>query len=404
MKIALLSYEYPPDTGFGGIGTFAWSQSRALVRLGHDVRVIAGSLEPGVFHTEQDGVKITRVQDAGPWQGAVAGLNAEGLGWAPNRLLTAAGAYRAMRELLEHESYDIVEYPECGGDGLMISTMLPVRRCVRFHSPARLIMEHYGADDRDTETTAFLEQVAINRADIRLSSSRFLADAVVAHLGVPTPVHVVPNGIDLALFDHDPEVDVVERYGLPSDKNAVNILFSSRLEHRKGAHLLPEICSEVLRRYPQAHVVLAGNDFQGCIENEIRPRLVADGLGDRLHHLGHVPHTAVRALVKYVDIHLLPTLWDNAPYACIEAMAASKAVLTSNFGGMPEMIDHEDNGLLATVDDAASFIAELSRLVEDRDLRERLGSAARRTVEERFTDVGVAQLTVDIWQEETAGL
>jgi glycosyltransferase involved in cell wall biosynthesis len=399
MKIALVSYEFPPDTGFGGIGTYAWYQARALARLGHEVRVIAGSLEQGLFHSEQDGVQVTRVFDAGPLHGAVVGLNAEGLGWGPNRLLTAYGAYRAMRELLEHESYDMVEFPECGGDGMMISTMLPVRTCVRFHSPARLIMRTYGADDRDYELTGFLEQVAINRAHVRLASSSFLAAEVVTRLDVPPPVHVVPNGIDLGLFDRDEGIDVVERFGLPAKGDAVTILFTSRLERRKGVHLLPQITLEILRKYPQAHFAIAGADNDGVLADTIKPQLEAHGLGDRLHYFGQLPLPEVRALVKHVDIHLLPTLWDNAPYACIEAMASGRAVLTSDCGGLPELIGNRQNGLLAQSDDAGSFVAALEELIEDRTLRERLGDAARRTVEERYTDVAVARLTVDVWRQ-----
>ena len=46
MKIALLSFEYPSETGFGGIGTYAWYHARALVKLGHQVHVLAGATAP----------------------------------------------------------------------------------------------------------------------------------------------------------------------------------------------------------------------------------------------------------------------------------------------------------------------------------------------------------------------
>ncbi len=400
MKVALLSYEYPPETGFGGIGTYTWCQARALVRLGHEVRVVAGSLEHGMFESEHDGVKVTRVNYPFLLEGAVDAAVAEGLGWASNRLATAASAYHALKQLMEHESYDIVEYPECGADALMAATMLPIRKCVRFHSPARLIMESYGASEKDQEVTSFLEQVAINNADLRLASSRFLAAEAVARLSVPPPVHVVPSGIDLDLVDRSEGIDVVERFGLPRD--AVTILFSSRLERRKGVHLLPDICEEVLGRYPHVHFVFAGGDAEGEFERSIRPRADSIGAAHRVHALGRVSLTEVRALLRHVDIHMLPTLWDNAPYACIEAMAASRAIVTSDFGGLPELIDHRRNGLLARTDDAASFVSELSALVEDRDLRERLGSEARRTVEERFTDEVVARQTVDLWRSAMA--
>lgn len=399
MRIALLSYEFPPDTGFGGIGTYTWYQARALLRLGHQVRVIAGSLEPGTFHSQQDGVPITRVLDEGPFHGAIVGMNADGLSWAPNRLRTAAGAHRGLQAVLEHEHFDMVEYPECGGDGIMASTLLELRTCVRFHSPAQLIMSSYGADDRDIEATTFLERIAIDQADICTSPSQFLAAEVAGTMGVQAPVHVIPNGIDLELFDRNDEIDVVERFGLPT-RDAVTILWSSRLERRKGAHLLPHICTEILRLFPHVHIVIAGADDSGLIDSTVRPVLDGSQSG-RLHALGRLPLADVRALVKHVDIHLLPSLWDNAPYSCLEAMASGRAIVASDAGGLPELIDHDHNGLLATSDDAASFVTELSRLVEDRNLRERVGEAARQTVEDRYTDMAVAQQTVDLWQRST---
>ena len=48
MRIALLSFEYPPETGFGGIGTYTWHQARALAKLGHEVHVLAGAREATV--------------------------------------------------------------------------------------------------------------------------------------------------------------------------------------------------------------------------------------------------------------------------------------------------------------------------------------------------------------------
>jgi glycosyltransferase involved in cell wall biosynthesis len=118
--------------------------------------------------------------------------------------------------------------------------------------------------------------------------------------------------------------------------------------------------------------------------------------------LGRVSLTEVRALLRHADVHLLPTLWDNAPYACIEAMASATAVVSSDFGGLPELVEHGRSGLLARTGDAASFVTAIECLVEDRELRERLGAGARARIEEHFTDVGVAQQTVDLWRRAIA--
>jgi starch synthase len=403
VKIALLSYEYPPDTGFGGVGTYTWYQARALVRQGHDVRVVAGSLEPGVFHTEHDGVRVTRVSDQGCLDGAIRGMHSDGVGWASVRVGNAMGSYLALRDLLEHERYDVVEYPECGADGTIVSTLLPVRTCVRFHSPVNLIMPFYGANEREIETATFVEQVAIDRAQLRISPSAFLAAEVSERLRVRPPVHVVPNGIDLDLFDRSEGIDVVERFGLPRRGHALTVLFTGRLERRKGVHLLPGICADVLAAHPQVHVVLAGADPDGAFASTIRPRVDQVGAADRIHHLSARSLPEVRALVKHADIHLHPSMWDNAPYSCIEAMAAGRPIVSSGVGGLPELVDHRRTGLVARAGDEGSFVDAIGELVEDPALRERLGQAARRAVEDRYTDTAMARRSVALWQALIAG-
>ena len=79
-------------------------------------------------------------------------------------------------------------------------------------------------------------------------------------------------------------------------------------------------------------------------------------------------------------------------------MAAGKAIVCSDQGGMPELIAHGENGLLARCGDAASFVEQLDRLIEDDRLRATLGAAARRVVETRLTDVHIARRSVDYYK------
>ena len=80
-------------------------------------------------------------------------------------------------------------------------------------------------------------------------------------------------------------------------------------------------------------------------------------------------------------------------------MAAGRAIVSTDQGGMPELIRDGENGLLAQTENPAAFISCLERLIEDRSLRERLGSAARRTVEESHNDVAIARISTDYYQE-----
>jgi glycosyltransferase involved in cell wall biosynthesis len=66
---------------------------------------------------------------------------------------------------------------------------------------------------------------------------------------------------------------------------------------------------------------------------------------------------------------------------------------------MPELIRDGENGLLARTENPAAFVSRLERLIEDKFLRERLGSAARRTIENSYTDVGIARISTEYYTE-----
>ncbi|MGH9386537.1 MAG: glycosyltransferase family 4 protein [Vicinamibacterales bacterium] len=395
MNIGILSFEYPTETGFGGIGTYSYYHARALVKLGHRVHVFAGSTRPGIFHSEHDGVRVTRIKNEGWLHHLLEPARARKCYWFNNRVETAHAMYLALRQSLKRERFDVIEAPECGADAAAVSLLLDVPIVVRFHSPARLIMPTYDTPKRDRQLTAFVEQIAIDRAEVRTACSRFVADEVVSKMRVPEPVHVIPNGIDVELFDRNDDIDVYDRFGLPRD--AVLVLFANRMEERKGIHLVGDLAARVMARQPQVHVVLAGRDLFGYVANQLLPRMQERGLADRFHVLGGRDLGEVRALLKRTDIFLLPSIWENCPYSCIEAMTAGRAILASDCGGMPELIAHRENGWLAKTGDAESFAMGLEELVESPALRERLGGAARSTVERRLTDVAVARRAVDVY-------
>jgi glycosyltransferase involved in cell wall biosynthesis len=278
-----------------------------------------------------------------------------------------------------------------------VSLLLRVPVALRFHSPAQLIMGSYQTPARDRQLTAAIERVAMTRARIRTACSQFVADRVTDEMKVPGPIHVIPNGIDLELFDRTDAGDVRSRFGIPAD--ALTVLFANRLEERKGIHLIADIALRVMKRYPHVHFVLAGRDLFGYVANQVLPRIRDEGRADRFHVLGPLDLADVRALVKRSDIFLLPSLWENCPYSCIEAMAAGRPIVSSDCGGMPELIVDRVTGLLARNGDAASFAQGIEELVEAKGLQERLGAAARRVVEERLTDAGVAHRLAEIYRE-----
>jgi glycosyltransferase involved in cell wall biosynthesis len=177
----------------------------------------------------------------------------------------------------------------------------------------------------------------------------------------------------------------------------VTVLFAGRMEPRKGIHLLGEIARLVLAGPREITFLLAGDDLFGYVRKTVLPYLEQHGLTGSVKILGKLGMKELRACARAVDIYLLPSLWENCPYACLEAMAAGRAVVCSNQGGMPELIEDGVNGLLAELGSPEDFARQLVRLIDDEDLRRRLGQAARLTVERRFRDDVIARESAEAY-------
>jgi glycosyltransferase involved in cell wall biosynthesis len=398
MKLALLSFEYPPDTGFGGIGTYTWHQARALAKLGHEVHVLAGATEPtGEAHeTRTDGVQVWRFRSDNIPMRALGSLGRLRLWWTKNRLENAVSMYLGLKRLQRRHQFDLIEMPECGAEGMLVNRLVDTATLVRFHSPARLIMSCYDVTRADHLLCSWAEQIAINGAGTLTAASRFLADAVRREMGIRAPMPVIPNGIDLEWFDASEQVDARRRFGIPHDK--LMIFFAGRMEQRKGIHLCEEIAGSILERHDVAFV-FAGQDLFQFMSETLLPSLRRRRLRGSVHYIGKLGLVDVRSCLRQTDIFFMPSLWENCPYSCLEAMAAGRAIVSSDAGGLPELIRDGENGLLARATDPKSYVTALERLIEDNDLRDRLGTAARKTVEASFSDVEIARRSIDVYRE-----
>jgi glycosyltransferase involved in cell wall biosynthesis len=304
--------------------------------------------------------------------------------------------FGALRNELTRERFDVVEMPECGGEGAFLNHCLDLPTVVRLHSPAQLIMETYDTKASDRLLTAIVERIGMTGARVMSSCSHWLADQVRTRIGLDRPITVIPNGIDLALFDQDAGIDIHDRFGIPRDRTTV--FFANRLEERKGIHIVRDVLGTVLEQHPDVTFVLAGADPDGMVERELMPIARAVGQERGLCHLGRISLAEVRACLKQIDVFMLPSIWENAPYSLLEAMSAGRAIVASDCGGVPEMIRHDIDGVVARTGDAASFRRALDRLLKSESLRRRLGQSARQRIEARFTDEHVARRSLEFYE------
>jgi len=368
-----------------------------LAKLGHEVHVLAGATESTRLRVqEHDGVTVYRFRKKGSLQGFFYFIGRYRMWWTKNRLENAFSMYDALKVLLRTNNYDLIEMPECGAEGFLINHLMRETTVIKLHSPSGLIMPFYDVRKADITCCSFIEQVGIRGAGHISSCSKFLAAEAATKLGITRPIQVIPNGIDLDLFDAADQDYFHSKYKLPQDR--LMVLFAGRMEHRKGIHLCKDIAAFILERY-DVSFVFAGQDLFNYMSETLLPYLKSKSLKGSVHYPGRLDQIDIRSCLCQADIFLIPSLWENCPYSCLEAMAAGRAIVSSNRGGMPELIRDNENGLLARSEDPLSYISAIERLIENDALRKRLGAAARKTIEESFTDVNIAGLSIDYYRE-----
>jgi glycosyltransferase involved in cell wall biosynthesis len=180
----------------------------------------------------------------------------------------------------------------------------------------------------------------------------------------------------------------------PPRRDYVQISFLGEIGERKGVRPLIRALAK-LAPQTQWMATLAGNGRTAdaaalCAELGVADRITIPGWLDAEH---------CAELLWRTDIFVLPSLAENLPMAILEAFACGKAVITTPVGSVPEVVFHQRNGLLVPPGDVEALAAALDRLINDPDLRTRLGNAARQDHAERY-DVSpyVTRLTT-IWRQ-----
>ena len=314
--------------------------------------------------------------------------------WTRIRLQNALCMFRAFSTLHSEHKYDLVEMPECGAEGMFINHFMRAKTVVKFHSPCKFIMQYYYSRPADIRVCSFLEALGMRGATGYSTPSRFLAREAQDKLNIRKPIRIIPYGIDLELFDQGEVVDVRRELGIPANRPI--ILFSGRMEPRKGILLCKEIVDSILSRY-EAAFIFAGEDLFRHMSDMLLPFWNSQSYRGSVHYIGRVGLSMIRSCLRQAQILLLPSVWDNTPYSCMEAMSARCAIVGSDHGGVPELIEHEKSGLLVRNGDTGSYISAIERLLEDHALREQLGVAARKKIEESFNDLHIARLSTDFY-------
>lgn len=400
MRICLISREYPPDTGFGGIATFTRHLAHGLKALGNDVVVVALAKEGKDAEVQDDlGIPVHRVVPLSI--GANLGWTAFCMPYSRYVMRTSSALFAKFDELNSLEPFGAVDTPELLAEGFFPAITKCTPLTVRLYTPhSKFIAEklHNVTDTFDHQYVAAVERIAMLSADVVTSPSLDLAQYVAGDLGIRVDdIDIVYNPIDAAEFSPEGE-------HAPIGKPGRTILFVGRLEARKGIHYLIDAIPEVVASVPDVRFVIIGDDTetatgQKSVLTEIKERLARTGCADSVTFINRIPLADLPKHYRAADVCVVPSLYDNSPYTCLEAMSCGRAVIGTDGGGTKEYIVHGESGLIVPVKDAGALASGMIKLLTDETERHRLASNARKRVLEVFDRVEIARKTVELYKK-----
>jgi len=400
MKALLLTNEYPPHI-YGGAGVHVEFLSRELANL-IDVEVRSfGDQEVDQGSLRVRGYAEPLGMTAPDYLKPVFGAMARDVAWAG----TATDAdvvhchtwYSHLGGILIHQGYGVPL-------ALTVHSLEPLR-------PWKREQLRGGYD-----VSCWVERTALEMADAVIAVSAGTREDVlrVTHVK-PERVHVIYNGIDPGLYRPVAQVDALERYGV--DPSRPYVLFVGRITRQKGivhlARAIPLIDES-------AQVVLcAGQPDTPEIAAEMEQAVVIA----RRAHAGVIwieqmlSRADIIQFYSHAAVFCVPSIYEPFGIINLEAMACATPVVASVVGGIPEVVVNGETGILVPLEQqpvapfepvdpgrfSADLAAAINKLLRDPALREQMGRAGRRRVEEKFAWSAIALQTIDLYRQLTLG-
>jgi glycosyltransferase involved in cell wall biosynthesis len=202
----------------------------------------------------------------------------------------------------------------------------------------------------------------------------------------PDKVEVIYNAVDFAQLQTTMTRQAFRAsIGVPLDVPAAGII--ARLTEQKGHRVLFEAMTGA--ELSTLHLIVVGD---GELRDDLRSRAESLGIAGRVHFLG--ARRDLGNILSAIDIFAMPSYWEGLPLSMVLAMGAGLPVVASRVAGIPEVVKDGVTGVLADAGDRNQLARALVTLVNDSQLRARLGAAAKAFVLPRFgIDGYVASIT-----------
>ena len=239
-----------------------------------------------------------------------------------------------------------------------------------------------------------IQKYTIRRSPFVICVSAYVERELQERLSFSGQAYVLPNAMDLDYLD----LDVCA--GLAPDEH--RLLCIGDISPRKNVSLVVEALPTILRHIPNCHLRLAGPISKSVGQkylSSLRSRVDALGLWDHVHFLGYCGKEQLKDELSRADILVHPAREETFGMAVVEAMAASKPVIATPVGAIPDLLEEGKSGFLIPPDNASLLAERIILLLPDTERRRQFGERGREVVVRTLHPMVVADRHVGVYKE-----
>lgn len=389
MNIAMLTSDFFPN--IGGIASHIFYLSRALIDFGHHVIVVhvhATDKDEGPYlnHTHVANVPVVEVMYR---------RSSTVVGRQISFIYAAGLGINMARKLLGR--IDIIHHHD------MHPSFIPNMRKWR-NEGLRWVWTNHSSQFLTAYQSLVLRKV--------IQVFHYSVDGIIS---VSSEIHektrrlfprklaaFIPNGVDISIFS---PARKVQREKLGLDKDAFVVLCPRRMVPKNGVIYLAQAIEIVLRTLQGERIqfVFLGSD-PACNTDAAYIRQVKAVLSPlqrigRVVFLGNVPWYQMADVNAAADLVVIPSLIEAVSLSALEAMASAKPVIATNIGGLRDLINHRENGILVDPASPQQLAHAIVELFKDSHLRTKIAEGGLATVRNSFTWEVIARRTLEFYQQ-----
>ncbi len=342
MRILTVIYEFPPVGGGGGRA--AYDICKELVARGNDVTVLTAHMHGLPLQVDEDGIHITRIPS----------LRKEAFRATFFTMLAyvLSGLWAGLRLMNIHRP-DIIHTHFAVPSGAL-AWMLSVLTGIPYVLTAHLGDVPGGVPEKTGKWFRWLEPFTKpiwRRAKKVVAVSEFTRQLALKHYAVN--VQVIPNGADV-------------QHLVPTDlkvNTPPHLVFAGRFVYQKNPLAIIKILSHLKDLNWTCSMLGDGPMFE-----DVKSEIAKHEMTDRFHLPGWVTPKDVLDQFSKSDILFMPSFSEGLPVVGVQALAKGLAIVSSRIGGFLDLVDHEKNGYLIEVQDAAAFSQNLRGLISNPEL------------------------------------